>query len=113
MAQVDWDFWNTSLTFGTEANPVRGVETVPSTAVQSMTPVNNGDSGWTGLFQDIVKGVVGYAVAKDAQQSGTKPPQVVYATAPATATAQPSSNGMVLLLVVGVVVVLALNAGGK
>lgn len=114
MAQFDSDFWNTSLSFGTEATAPRGFETVPSNMVQSMTPVNNGDSGWTSVFQDVFKGVAGYLVAKDAQQSGTKGPTVVYATQPAgVATAQPSSNGMVLLLVVGAVAVIALNAGGK
>lgn len=107
------DFWNTALTFGSEADPLRGVNTVPSNAVQSMQPVNADATNWSGFWQDTIKGVLGYVVAKDAQQSGTKAPtQQQYVTQPVpVAQTAASSNGMVLLLGLGLVVVVAMNAG--
>jgi hypothetical protein len=82
-----------------------GADTVPSNALQSMSPSNSVTSDWSGFFQNVLQGVVSYSIAKDAAQSGIHP--VVTATAGATpagyvsnpsAAPQKISVGMLALL---------------
>ena len=88
-------------------------------ALQSMAPVDSPStvesSGWSGFWQDTLKGVVGYVIAKDAQSNNVQPPQVVYQQGPGVATSGRSSQsgGLGTLLLIGGVVWAVASAGGK
>lgn len=92
----------------------RTTDTVATNAVQSMTPVTEGaSSGWTSLFQDVFKGVVGYSLAKDAVQSGVTRPaygaQQTYQGQP-QAQRQPAAGGLLPLLLVGGLIFFAVKS---
>lgn len=79
----------------------RSWNTVPTDALESMTPVTPNASGeWSGFFRDLTKTIVGYSIVKDAQQSGVQPAANVQpGGAVAPRTTQPSANLVPLLLI--------------
>lgn len=117
-----YEFWNTSLVFGAspQSNHDRAEDTVPVNAIQSMQPVTSSglvnDSGFSGFWQDITKTIVGYAIAKDATKNAVQTqPQVVYVAGQGAQQQQQQeapNKGTVLLLMVGVIAVVAMSAGG-
>ena len=73
------NFLGASLTLGADPsyNVDRSTLTQPSTAIDTMQSAVTAPSfgQWGQFFMDTAKSVVGYALAKDAQQSGVQTPQ--------------------------------------
>lgn len=110
------DVFGAASTFGArpDATAYNTIDTVPSNAVQSMAPVSDaGANSWAGFWQDTIKGVIGYATARDAAQVGLTRPGM-----PLPAGGRPAvglnvggaslgiSPGMLLLLGIGAAVLL-------
>lgn len=99
-----------AVSTGQVANAPNTLTTVPSNAIASMQPVSSaGEMSWSGFWQDLTKGVVGYAIAKDAKQSGVAVPQPVTVTTTTPANAaqyqrQQQANPLVLLALAGLAV---------
>jgi hypothetical protein len=113
---VDPDSWSLGASFDTAlgigadssyTTPRTG-STVPTNAIDSMQPVSTGDSGeWGGFFRDLTRGLVGYAVQRDAVRNGVTPSSSS-SSAPATggsAAQAASRSNLVPLVIVGVVAV--------
>lgn len=102
------DYFQTSLQISADQTPnaPNTLETVPINAIQSMQPVSSDQTqSWSGFWQDLTKGVVSYAVAKDARQSGLT---TAKAGASAAAQRRPAAPqqvppGLLLLIVGGIV----------
>lgn len=108
------NMFSTALSFGTLQVPQapNTLETVPVNALQSMQPVSQaGAQSWSGFWQDITRGVVGYAVARDAAMNGLQPARTAGAAAPVVQAVpvQRAQAGIppVLLLILGGAILLA------
>ena len=92
------DVWGTGLAFGADSSfkVPKTQQTVPVDAIQSMAPVTaseSTESSWTSIFKDVLKDVTGYAIKKDAVQSGVVPTaQGVQTAAPGAAVSPAVSN---------------------
>jgi hypothetical protein len=76
-------------------------QTVPTDAIQSMTPVtaNVTTPGWDQFLQNTLGGLVGYAIKKDAVANGVAP--AATQPAPAAAPVNPMSSLLVPAMLVG------------
>lgn len=96
-----------SFSAGQVAQAPNTLWTVPSNALQSMTPVSDaGAESWSGFWQDLTKGAIGYAITRDAVRNGITPqrmqPAPVAPTAPAgVPRANQASVSPLMLLVLG------------
>lgn len=102
------NYFQTALTISADQTPnaPNMLETVPINAIQSMQPVSADQAqSWSGFWQDLTKGVVSYAVAKDARQSGLTNAQAGASAAAQRrpAPAQQVPPGLLLLIVGGIV----------
>lgn len=100
-------YFQTALNFGADQvpNAPNMLETVPTNAIQSMQPVSNDQAqSWSGFWQDLTKGVVSYAVAKDARQSNMTSVQAAAVAANRGRPAAPQQlpGGLVLLILGGI-----------
>lgn len=77
-------------------------------AVNGAGSNDRASSGWAGFFQDTARSLVGYSLAKDAQQSGTVNPTMQAAQAQQVA-ATPRLSPLLLLAAGGLAVFLALR----
>ena len=114
ISTADWPMaWDTAAVInggGTYAQP-RTPQTVTTDAVQSMAPVTNPGDSWSDFWRGAGTAILGYAIQKDAVQSGVAAPagqpQVVYVPAPQGA-ARPQQavqgQGLLLLALAGLVV---------
>lgn len=82
LSSADWsptNYLGASLTLGADQtyNTEKTSLMQPSTAIDLMAPATTEPSfgQWGQFFMDTAKSVVGYALAKDAQQSGVQTPQ--------------------------------------
>lgn len=95
----------------------RSPETVTMNAAQSMVPVTaDAGSSWSGFWQDTIKAVASYSIAKDAQRNQVSVPQAVYVPGGAGyVQPQPTlagGNGL-LLLIIGGLALFALSGDGR
>lgn len=103
------DMFGTAMSFGTlqVPNAANTLETVPVNALQSMQPVSPaGSQSWSGFWQDLTRGVVGYAVARDAAVNGISMQPVrsgtpVVQAVPVQRAQQASINPLLLLMLAG------------
>ena len=126
LSKPDWsptNFLGASLTLGADPsyNVDRTTLTQPSTAIDLMqSPTTTPSFGeWGQFFMDTAKSVVGYALAKDAQQAGVQTPQQQTMTPQQYAQLQQQQRGqvgqsfnlggMLPLLLIGGLLVLALK----
>ena len=85
-----------------------GIESVRMDAVNGAGSNDRASSGWAGFFQDTARSLVGYSLARDAQQSGTVQPAQYQAQQSAQA-AQRLTLSPLVLLAGGLAVFLALR----
>lgn len=124
LSSAEWsptNFMGASLTLGADQtyNTDKTSLMQPSTAIDLMTPATTTPSfgEWGQFFMDTAKSVVGYALAKDAQQSGVQPPQQQAITPQQYAQMQQRAQagqpvnlgGLLPLLLIGGLLVLALK----
>jgi hypothetical protein len=100
-----------ALSIGADQSYVtpRSEESVTSNAVQAMQPVSNDTSSWGqwgDFFKDTGKALVGYAIAKDAQQNNVQP-QVVVSGQPYN---RAPMGSMLPILIIGGLLLLARKA---
>ena len=100
------DYYQTSLAIAVDQTPnaPNMLNTVPINAIQSMQPVSADQAqSWSGFWQYLTKGVVSYAVAKDARQSGLTTAQAGASAAAQRRPAAPQQMppGLMLLIVGG------------
>lgn len=104
------DIFTSALHFGADGSYVtpRSSDTVTSDAVNGAVPINNmPDTGWSSFFRDTARALVGYGLAKDAQQSGvTQPGQAPMAPVPVQVAQQRNSTLLLIALAVGGAVLL-------
>lgn len=105
--------WGTSLTLGADPsyNTPRTEDTQVGSGLGLLQPVTpaTDENGWSGFWQPLIKGVVSYAIQKDAVQSGVQPVQQQYQPQPGMSSvsvpvpnmANPQTNTLVTLAVVG------------
>jgi hypothetical protein len=115
--------WGTSLTLGADPSysTPRTEQTQTGSALQLLQPVTptTEENGWSGFWQPLIKGVVSYAIQKDAVQNGVQPVQQQYQPQPALSSvsvpvpnmANANTNTLVTLAVVGGLVFMAMQAG--
>ena len=101
-----WFSLDTAAEIGadTSYNQPRSSATVPSNALQSMAPVTESGSslgGWSDFWQSTIKAGVGYAIQKDAVQSGMAPNPTAGGTAAPGYVQAPMNYMPMLLMVVG------------
>jgi hypothetical protein len=87
----------------------RSSESVPTNAIESMQPVTATTQEWGGFFQQMLKGGVSYAIAKDARQSGVYPTTGTPVATGAVAQAPLPMRGMLMVALLGVAVVIAIK----
>ena len=117
------DNWLTATNFGGSDgswSTPRTPDTVPSNALQSMTPVtaSNDAGGWSDFWKGALQTAIGYSIQKDAVQSGVVrgagpvPGQIgVAGQAQVGGQVAPDPlRGLMPLLLIGGVVLLAVNA---
>jgi hypothetical protein len=82
------------------------IDTAVTNAAQGMTPVSQGNEGWSKWWQGFGQTVTGYLIAKDAKQSGVAAPVVVRPMPEAYTRPQQQQPGglLVVALIVGAVV---------
>lgn len=71
------DYFATAIGMAADQTPngPNTVDTVPINAIQSMQPVSADQTqSFSGFWQDLTKGVLGYAIAKDAAKNGVAGP---------------------------------------
>jgi hypothetical protein len=88
----DWfnlqDTFGAAQTLGADQSYVtpRTSDTVTGDAVNGSAAIDNDSGGsWTGFWQDTLKAVVGYSIAKDAQRNAVVTPAAVPGPAPGQA----------------------------
>lgn len=101
------DLWGVANTFGTgqPQTEYRLPDTVTGNAIQGSLPMQpDAPSSWSGFWQDTLRTVVGYGIARDAIKNGVQAnagyPVQQYA-APASSAPFLSGNMLLLLLVGG------------
>lgn len=107
------DFFSAAQTKGADQSFVvpRTSDTVTTNAIDGSAPIDNqAGSSWADVWKDTFKSVVGYAIAKDAQQNAIAQP--VHTTAAQQAQAAKQSSLMPVLLVGGVVLAVVLLRKG-
>lgn len=97
--------WGTAATIGADPslNQPRTAYTVPTNAFGSMQPATDDGGGWGDFWKDTIKGVVGYAIVKDAKQSGVDVNTGSQRPAPAAAAAPAPMSMLPMLMVAGLV----------
>jgi hypothetical protein len=101
------DLFSAAQTAGSDQSYVtpRTSDTATGDAINGGAPIDN-DSGsaWSSFFRDTVKTIVGYEIAKDAQQHTVMTPANASQQAAAQAQAQARSSWLMPAVIVGGVV---------
>lgn len=106
------EVWNTAAGVNADNSysQPRGAATVPTNALQTMQPIEStGTGAWADWLQGTVSQVLGYAVAKDAAQSGLTAAGYAPQQQQPVYVQQPAAGGMArympLLMIGGAVLV--------
>lgn len=105
-----WDefsTWEADASYNAPAVP----DVAQTNVLQGTQSAQVGSDSWTGFWQDTVKGVLGYATAKDMAQTRsqavTQQSQAAYRAA--QYQQQQGGNGLLMLLLIGGVVFMLAN----
>jgi len=93
--------WETALAVNTAQVPYWGntAETVTGDAIQAQQPVSQaGTQAWSGFWQDMLKTVAGYSIARDAAQNRVPAPVYMPSGAQALPVRRQQDGGLLLLL---------------